>query len=103
MKIILDLRRILATTLFISGVVLYFLFATCHPLLHNHHEDGEHHHNCPACNFLATASNVVVPEVVIVPSILYPVDFQIFFDSQQSYLQPSYKSNLIRGPPLVSV
>ncbi|MDI6890966.1 MAG: hypothetical protein QMC83_08540 [Thermodesulfovibrionales bacterium] len=66
MKIILDLRRILATTLFISGVVLYLLFATCHPLLHNHHDDGEHHHDCSACNFLAIGSNIVIPQAVII-------------------------------------
>ncbi|MBE0425883.1 MAG: hypothetical protein IBX72_04450 [Nitrospirae bacterium] len=103
MKTILVLRKVLATSVFVSGVVLYLLFATAHPLLHNHPEDGEHHHDCSACNFLATASFAIAPDVVIVSSILYQADHQIFFDFRQTYKQRFHESNLTRGPPLVSV
>jgi len=102
MKTTLSLRRIFAISVFISGVVLYLLFDSCYPLLHNHHDDGEHPQNCPACNFLATASFAIAPEVVIVLSILYQADHQIFFDFRQTYKQHFHKSNLTRGPPLVS-
>ncbi len=101
MKTILVSRRVLSTSVFISGLVLYLLFATAHPFLHNHPEDGEHHHNCLACNFLATASFAIAPEVVIVSSISYKADHQIFFDFRQTYKQRFHKSNLTRGPPFI--
>jgi hypothetical protein len=103
MKIILDLRRISAAALFICGVVLYCFLATCHPLLHNHHDDGENHHDCSACNFLAVGSNIVIPQAVIITPILYPIGYQILFNSQQSFLQPFYRSTLTRGPPFLAV
>ena len=73
MKGIIRAKRSLGITIFASGMVLYLLFATAHPLLHNHSIDNNHHHNCPACNFLAAASFSSVPEAVIA----LPVYFQI--------------------------
>jgi hypothetical protein len=101
MKTILVLRKVLATSVFVSGIVLYLLFATAHPFLHNHHIDGEHHHNCPACNFLTVASFSTVPETAI-PSVFFQVDYQPLFDYQQPYQQTFCENHSVRGPPLVS-
>ena len=100
MKAVVRIERILSTAIFVSGVLLYLAFSIAHPLLHNHQIDGKHHHNCPVCNFLSTASFSTVPEAVIIP-IIFQITPQIFFDYQQSYQQVFHRKHSIRAPPII--
>lgn len=101
MKDVIKTRRAAGIALFVSGVVLYFLFTSFHPLLHNHHADGRHHPNCPICNFLLTATFSDIPEIVTVPAISYRVAaFVILLDYHQPYQQLFYDCHSIRGPPI---
>jgi len=103
MKGIIRVLRILNITIFVSGIVLYLLFASAHPLLHNHPTDSHHHHNCPACSFLAAASFSIVPEAVTIPPVFLQITCHPFFEYQQPCQKLFPKNHLIRGPPLVSV
>lgn len=100
MKIIIRMGRILGIVLFVSGVVLYLLFASFHPLLHNHHADGKHHPDCPACNFLLTAAFSDIPEIVVFPAISYHAVFVMLPYYHQPYQQLFYYSHSNRGPPV---
>ncbi len=103
MKTVAPIKRILAGSIFISGVVFYLFFSIIHPLLHNHtlciyskHQSGQHHKNCssdhhpncPACNFLAIASFSTVPQAAIILTVLFRIIYRISFDYKQSCRQP---------------
>jgi len=100
MKALIKTGRIAGIALFVSGAVLYFLFTSFHPLLHNHHADGKHHPDCPICNFLLTATISDIPEIVAVPAISYRVAFVMLFDYHQPYQQLFYDYHSVRGPPV---
>lgn len=102
METVYRIKRILSIVVFVSGVVLYLLFSAAHPFLHNHPIDGEHHHNCPACNFVATASFSIIPEGVIFPSISFQVVCLFLTDYQEAYQESFRKSYSVRGPPIIS-
>lgn len=102
MKTVYKTKRILSIVVFVSGVVLYLLFFTAHPFLHNHPIDGKHHHNCPACNFEATASFSTIPEGVILPTFSIQTIYLFLTDYQETYQQPFHKDYFVRGPPIIS-
>ena len=100
MKSIRAIKRILSIAVFVSGVAFYLLFATAHPLLHNHPVDGKHHHSCPACNFTAIASSIKL-EIVISPDIFFQVVRKIFLNDQESSQQIFCKKYSARAPPYI--
>ncbi|MDY6864156.1 MAG: DUF2607 family protein [Thermodesulfobacteriota bacterium] len=102
MKYTFKVHRILSILIFISSIALYILFASVHPLLHNHYLDDEHHHNCPACHFLAVASFSIVPGAVIIPSVFFQVSHQRLFGYKQLYKQVFLKGYFTRSPPIIS-
>ena len=103
MKNIIRIRQILSITLFVCGVVLYFLFSTAHPFLHNHPIDGKYHQNCPSCNFIAVASFAAIPDIVIVIALIFLVACLFSRNLQQPYKRLFDKSRFVRGPPVVSL
>lgn len=103
MKSIIRIGRILSIVIFVSGVVIYLLFATAHPLLHNHSVDGKHHPNCPSCNFIAVASFATIPNIVIVIAFIFLITCLLFRSLQQPYKKLFDKSHFVRGPPIPTV
>lgn len=102
MKSIYAIKRILSITIFVSGVAFYFLFATSHPLLHNHPIDANHHPNCSVCSFEATAFSVK-HEKVIRPDDFFQVVCKIFLNDQESSQQIFCKKYSARAPPYIFV
>ncbi|OIO34636.1 MAG: hypothetical protein AUJ70_00650 [Candidatus Omnitrophica bacterium CG1_02_40_15] len=99
MKKNIRIARILGIVLFVSAVALYVLFSTAHPLLHNHHADGEHHQDCPSCNFVIVASFATVPYTLVVVAFILFIAYLLFCRFQQPYKKLFDKSCFVRGPP----
>jgi len=101
MKKDIRIGRILSIVLFASGVVLYLLFSTAHPLLHNHRSDNEHHQDCPSCSFIAVASFAIVPYTLVVVAFILFVAYLLCRRLQEPYKKLFDKSCFVRGPPPV--
>jgi hypothetical protein len=99
---IIRFKKILGVTLFTSAIAFYLLLQSFHFLLHNHHVDGEHHHDCPVCVFLATASLVDIPDVAISPDVFSKITYQICVAFNNTFQQNFCQNNAIRGPPALS-
>ena len=92
-------NRSLFVILFIIFVGVYLFLSVGNPLLHNHHEASEHHHNCPACEFLAVAFLFDVPEVDAISVFLWQTNCVIILENQYFSQESHRQSSPSRAPP----
>jgi hypothetical protein len=99
------MKRKYSNNRFILGLVFgfcvlsYLMLSSAGPVLHNHHDEKEHHHDCPVCQFMDVAAFFDMPEVEPVELTLWQAEEKVHQDNQGFSFGFYYRSLLSRAPP----
>lgn len=96
-------NRSLIVISFIICVGFYLFLSVGNPLLHNHHEENEQHHDCPACEFLSVVSLFDMPDIEPILVFLCQVQHAIIPDDQRFSRDTHGQSFLSRAPPILPI
>lgn len=94
-------NRLLTGLVFGFCVLSYLALSAAGPVLHNHHDEKEHHQDCPICQFLDVAAFFDMPEVEPVELTLRQTEDRIYPDNQSFPFISYCRSFLGRAPPAI--
>jgi hypothetical protein len=92
-------NRFMVSLIFGVCVLSYLSLSSAGPVLHNHHDEKEHHHDCPVCQFLDVAAFFDMPEGEPVVQPLWHAEHKVYLDAQGFLFISYYQSFLGRASP----